>query len=89
MNTINITEFKQNIWTYFDDLISTKKPIYIQRRKHSAMIIPLDDFTEEEIQTIEQMRLSKNSWYVTVKDQDWVDTFNKISWDNQDSVILW
>ena len=89
MNTINITDFKQNIWSYFDDLISTKKPLYIQRRKHSAMILPLDDFTSEEIELIEQMRFTKNKWYVNVTNKDWVDTFNKISWTNQDNIILW
>jgi len=88
MNVINITDFKQNIWTYFDALISTKKPLYIQRRRHSAMILPLDDFSPEEIEIIENMRLSKNAWYVEVKDKDWVGTFNKISWKKGDSIIL-
>jgi PHD/YefM family antitoxin component YafN of YafNO toxin-antitoxin module len=79
MNIINITDFKQNIGTYFDELISNKKPLYIQRRKHSAMILPLDDFTDEEIEIIENMRLSKNNMQVEVKDKEWVETFNKIS----------
>jgi PHD/YefM family antitoxin component YafN of YafNO toxin-antitoxin module len=60
MNTVSITEFKQNIGTYFDELISTKKPIYIKRRSHSAMIVSLDNLTKEEIKTIENIRLSKN-----------------------------
>lgn len=89
MNVISITDFKQNIWSYFDDIISSKKPLYIQRRRHSAMILPLDDFSEDEIKMIENLRSSKNVWYINVDDKGWVETFNKISWKNQDSIILW
>jgi ribosomal protein L30/L7E len=43
------------------------------------MILPLDDFSDEEIKIIENMRLSKNNSYVEVEDNDWVATLNKIS----------
>jgi len=49
MDIINITDFKQNIWIYFDTLILNKEPIFIQRRKYKAMILPLDDLTEQEV----------------------------------------
>ena len=26
---------------------------------------------------------------IILNDKDWVDTFNKISWTNQDNIILW
>ena len=89
MNLINITDFKQNIWTYFDNLISSKKPLYIQRRKHSAIIVPLDGLSDEDIKNIENIRNLRNTLQVEVEEKEWVDTFNKISWNKQDKYILW
>jgi len=92
MNFVNVTSFKQNIWTYFDTLISKKEPIFIKRRKHKAMILPLDDLTEDEIKIITSIRNRRNIWYIELKDKKWINTFNKISWnnlDNLDKVILW
>jgi len=88
MDIINITDFKQNIWTYFDSLISTKEPIFIQRRKHKAMVLPLDNLTNDEINIISRIWKNRNMWYVEVTDKEWVSTFNKISWSNLDKVNL-
>ena len=79
MDVVKITDFKQNISSYFDDLISTKKPIYISRRKHTAIVISLDDLNKEEIKVIENIRNKRKTTNLEVKDKDWVNTFNKIS----------
>ena len=52
----------------------------------------LDNYISDfdlEIKTIENMRLSKNIWYSSVDDKEWVETFNKISGENQKKIILW
>ena len=87
MTTINITDFKRNIWTYFDDLISKKEPLVIQRRKHLAIMISIDDLTKEDIETIQNMK-NKNI-PSEVFDKDWSETFSKISGQKLDKVILW
>ena len=87
MTTINITDFKRNIWTYFDDLISKKEPLVIQRRKHLAIMISIDDLTKEDIETIQNMK-NKNI-PSEVFDKDWIETFSKISGQKLDKVILW
>ncbi len=87
MTIINITDFKRNIWTYFDDLISRREPIIIQRRRHTALMISLDDLTQEEIETISNIKNRKN--FDELKDKSWLDTFSKLQWQKLDKVILW
>lgn len=87
MKTINITDFKRNIWTYFDDLISNKEPLVIQRRKHTALIISLDDLTKEEIEVISNIKNKRN--LDEISEKSWTTTFSKISGQNLDKVILW
>ena len=87
MNVINITDFKQNISSYFDELISTKNPIYITRRKHKIIVISLDDLNDEEIKLIENIGSNKD--VSCIKNKDWVNTFNKVSWSEGDTIILW
>jgi hypothetical protein len=38
---------------------------------------------------IEDLRLSKNMEYSQIDDKDWVWTFNKITWKDNNSIILW
>lgn len=87
MTTITITDFKRNIWTYFDDLISKKEPIIIQRRRHMALMISLDDLTQEEIETISNIK--NKSIQNELTDKSWTETFSKISGQKLDKVILW
>jgi len=56
MSTINITEFKQNIGTYFDTIVLTRKPLYITRRRHTAMIMPLDNISPEDLAIIQEIQ---------------------------------
>jgi PHD/YefM family antitoxin component YafN of YafNO toxin-antitoxin module len=56
MTTVNITDFKRNIWTYFDQIICTKKPIIIKRRNLQVKITPINNteweaknHTEDEV----------------------------------------
>ena len=79
MSTINLTDFKQNISSYFDELISKKEPIFISRRPHSAMVLPLDGLSQDDIKIITQIRNNCNTQATLVKNKEWVATFNKIS----------
>ncbi len=89
METVNITDFKQNIGTYFDALIAKpKKPIVIQRRKHFALIISIDGLSNADLEQIKHIR-EKNTDYVHVgsQDKDRVHTLNKISGTKKKSAL--
>ena len=88
METVNITDFKQNIGTYFDTLIAKpKKPLILQRRKHCVLVLSLDGLSDTDLRQIQHIR-EKKSNYVEVQDKERVDTFNKITGTKKESFIL-
>ena len=89
MKTINITNFKYNIWTHFDTLISTREPIFVKRRNHVAIVLPLDKLSENDISTIIEIRKNAEKEYIEVTDEKLVWIFNNVTWSKSDKVILW
>lgn len=47
MTTVNITEFKRNIGTYFDQIVWEQKPITIKRRNLKVQVIPINNKKSE------------------------------------------
>jgi len=91
MEVVNITDFKQNIGTYFDTLIAKpKKPIIIQRRKHFALVISIDGLSNTDLEQIRQIREKKTDYvHVGIQDKDRVNTLSKISGTKKKKFVSW
>jgi hypothetical protein len=88
MKPINITDFKQNIGSYFDTLIAKpRQPLILQRRKHFVLVLSLDGLSDTELKQIQNIR-EKNADYTEVQDKEWVNVFNKITGTKQKNFIL-
>ena len=88
METVSITDFKQNIGTYFDTLIAQpRSPLLLQRRKHSALIISTAGLSSADLRQIQQIR-AKKADCIEVQDKDWVRTFNTIAGTKKESFTL-